>query len=372
MRIAEQRSSLELAPLPQCAACCRSLQAGRHSKARLQARCAASASLADSGPFDFRARAVSRLQEQAARARVRRGALQQRAAGAQPEVISVCARCEAAGRTADRRASAGPSASVCASASVCMRRPHPVIGFAQCTRCPSARPAASGPSGRCARRAPPPRPASAPRPPQSSPRSAARRASAPLCSCAQATRSAAPAQSALHPYGGPGRALATRTRQEGWRRPPAGPRRRRRRRAGPRRAAGGARRCHVLRRCRACRELRQEVLPRLCASAVGPCTLPRRATCGARPLQVATDALLRLRDRFRRHLHHTVPVEVRTWAGCFVLQGRPLWQAFRLTPPLGTEAGSPRLPWKLKLLHARRSIPTADSVWQPDSGRWVG
>ena len=66
------------------------------------------------------------------------------------------------------------------------------------------------------------------------------------------------------------------------------------------------------------------------------------------------------------------PWRSRTWAGCFVLQGRPLWQAFRLTPPLGTEAGSPRLPWKLKLLHARRSIPTADSVWQPDSGRWIG
>jgi len=110
MRIAEQRYSLELAPLPQCAACCRSLQAGRHSKARLQARCAASASLAGSGPFDFRARAVSRLQEQAARARVRRGALQQRAAGAQPEVIRVCARCEAAGRTADARPAAARSA----------------------------------------------------------------------------------------------------------------------------------------------------------------------------------------------------------------------------------------------------------------------
>ena len=88
--------------------------------------------------------------------------------------------------------------------------------------------------------------------------------------------------------------------------------------------AGGARRCHVLRRCCACRELRQEGLARLCASAGGPCTLPRRAACGAQPLQVATDALLRLRDCFRHHLHHTVPVDVCTWAGCFVLQGRPL------------------------------------------------
>ncbi len=55
VRVAEQRSSLELAPLPRRTARCKSLQAGRHSEAKLQAQCAASASLAGSGPF-FRAR----------------------------------------------------------------------------------------------------------------------------------------------------------------------------------------------------------------------------------------------------------------------------------------------------------------------------